>query len=398
MIYLYLFIILVLVYYKFNVINHIVILYSVWFLILLFSFFELSELHIKIDDYTYFVIALFLLTYLIGSFFYKLKLKLMKNSSIKEIPSVQYIISYKSYIYFYLLFIFLSILNVIIAGYVPLISMILTGDSGYGTFGISGLYGFYLAYSTAMGLLSYYLYLVTSSRKYLYMYLIVFFVMILFITRQNIIVLLVEPFVLYGLVKNKINNFKVILSIIGVLFLFSLIGEMRSGDIKEIIKAKDEYQSLPSFVFWLYGYNYFSALNLNNIFLNTINPYFDGSSFSSLIPNFIKNIIGLNFEHEYFLHNPNFNVSTALATLYLDIGLYGLIIIGLIFGYYTAKYYSLSKIQNNFNTIGIYSVLYFCTLFSFFTNYWFYLPIIFQIFFIYIFSKFIFKRRSLSYV
>jgi oligosaccharide repeat unit polymerase len=130
---------------------------------------------------------------------------------------------------------------------------------------------------------------------------------------------------------------------------------------------------------------------------NTNAPYFDGSSFMSLVPNFIKNIIDFSTEHEYFLQKVNFTVSTGLESIYIDMGLVEVILFGLIFGFFTSILYKKIKIdRDNFKYLSIYSVLFFCTVFSFFVNFWFYLPIIFQIPFFFFFNQFIFKEKNIQ--
>ena len=94
------------------------------------------------------------------------------------------------------------------------------------------------------------------------------------------------------------------------------------------------------------------------------------------------------------LEKMNFTVSSAINELYTDNGLIEVMIMAFIFSYLASV--SLRKIKfhpNNFLYIGIYSVLFFCSLFSFFVNFWFYLPIIFQLPMIYFLNKLVFRRR-----
>lgn len=86
-------------------------------------------------------------------------------------------------------------------------------------------------------------------------------------------------------------------------------------------------------------------------------------------------------------------VSTVLASIYGDMGIYEVILIGFFAGMITSYFYKKTKFQkNNFIYLSIYSVLYFCAMFSFFINFWFFLPIIFQIPFFLFFNKYIFKK------
>lgn len=380
------------IYLKFNIYNHQVGILLPWLLIVVFSFFRLSVLHIDIKDDTLYIIASFLFFYFLGS---KLSYKIQRLHHV-NLNSVIYISQRR---FFILLTVFISItfLNIILAGYIPLISMLMNGHVDYLHFGITGIYGFYLSFANALGVLAYYLYIKTTRKLYRNAVILIFAIFVLFVTRQNIISLLVELFILHGFLKKFIVLKKLFFIVIIILFLFSYIGELRSGDIKEIIEANEKYLWLPSFIFWMYGYFYFSGLNLNNMINNTSAPYFDGSSFMKLIPNFVKNLIGYSPNHEYFLQKINFNVSTALTPIYSDMGIYEVILVGLFTGMITSYFYKNVKFQrNSFKYLSIYAVFFFCAMFSFFVNFWFYLPIIFQIPFFLFFNKYVFNKRRIG--
>ncbi len=380
-----------LTYLKFNIYNHQVGFLLPWLLIIIFSFFELSILHVNINESTIYVIVSFLFCYFLGS-------KIAYNREDKSLNTALYV-SQKRFFILLVVFLGFTFLNVILAGYIPFFSMLTTGDSGYLDFGITGVYGFYLAFANALGVLSYYLYNKTNRKLYRNTVILIFMVFVLFVTRQNIISLLVELFILHGFLNKYINIKKVFVLVILVLFLFSYIGELRSGDIKEVIEANEKYLWLPSFIYWMYGYFYFSGLNLNNMINNTTAPYFDGSSFMAIVPNFIKNLIGYTAEHEEFLQKINFNVSTALTPIYSDMGMYEVVLFGLFAGVLTSYFYKKIKTQrDHFKYLSIYSVLFFCAAFSFFVNFWFYLPIIFQIPFFIFFSKYVLREKMVTNV
>ena len=369
--------------------NHIYPLVFIWAMLASFSFFPLSTMHVRLDNFTFMVIFIFIFIYFIFSVSggMSVRKKIVNHSKIETYYNLN------NYRIVFLFFLGLSLLNILIAGFIPLLSLIMTGNSKYASFGISGIYGFYLAYSTALGILSLYLFFTLKKRKFLYHYLIILTTMLLFFTRQNIIVLIVEGFVVYSFLYKKIGINKILVVSLIILILFSYLGTLRSGDIKVILKIKEEYWYLPNFIFWLYGYLYFSGLNLNNLLIHTSAPYYDGSSVASLIPAFIQRLLGISFHHQYYLQNGNMTVSTALGSIYGDMGIYGIVVFSSLFGFYAGKYFKKSTINPTLCNVGIYAVLFFCAVFSFFVNYWFYLPIIFQIVFICIFSNLIIRRR-----
>ncbi|BAC91729.1 O-antigen polymerase [Gloeobacter violaceus] len=276
---------------------------------------------------------------------------------------------------FALLFFLLTTVNIAIAGYIPLVKGITEGDTGYLSFGVNGLYGFYCAYANAFALLAFYTYLLTGKRGYLVFFAIVIFTFVLFVTRQNVLSLIVEAIVLYGIVKKPIPLTRIVLLSAVFLVTFSVLGDFRSGDIKVLAGIKSEYQFIPNPFVWLYSYSYFNVLNLDNLINLSQAPYFDGTSVINLIPSFLRPSI----VRESYLEVIYFNVSSYLFPVYYDAGYTGtwLLTGGAIF--LTVRYYR--RIQNSpsFTELGTFAVLYFCALLSFFVNFWFYLPIIFQV-------------------
>ena len=151
--------------------NHIAVLLLVWSLIVGFSFFEFSAMHTMLNQYTYIVIFIFLFFYYLFSVIGELTV--LRNNKVNS--KIELFFNLNNYRAIYFIFILLSILNIILSGYIPIVSMITTGDSKYAEFGITGIYGFYLAYSTALGILSLYLYFELDRKRFLYHYFIILF-------------------------------------------------------------------------------------------------------------------------------------------------------------------------------------------------------------------------------
>ena len=346
-----------------------------WLMIVSFSLLHLSEYSRPVSAETYWVVMVFIGCYLIGSFLGRkwTKARVVSHSFYKVRMSsltVGHVV--------------LSVVNVLVAGYVPLVSAIWTGESDYLSFGLTGVYGFYLAFSNFVGLLAFYNFLVTKQKKYLILVGWVVFVLVMFVTRQNVISLLVEMFVLYMFLKGGLSTSRLLFYIIILLVGFSAIGELRSGDIRTIAKIGNEWIWLPDAMIWLYSYSYFNLLNLDNLVRN-VGPSYDGGAFLQLVPNFVKNAFSIGVNREHFLEDVNFTASSAIAALYGDCGFFSIIVIpftvGLIGQRLLRGWFSRFDVRALFS----YCVLYFCALFSFFVNFWFFLPIIFQIVFIYIF-------------
>src|SRR6202008_1373660 len=73
--------------------------------------------------------------------------------------------------------------NAAFSGFVPLFSLLSTGDSRYLDFGIPSVYGAFLAYSNALACACYYIYLLTRRRMFLVLFLCVVSIHLCFVTR-----------------------------------------------------------------------------------------------------------------------------------------------------------------------------------------------------------------------
>jgi oligosaccharide repeat unit polymerase len=291
-------------------------------------------------------------------------------------------------------YLLLTALNIYLARFIPLISLLTTGDSMYFHFGVPGLYGFYNAYANALGALAFYLWAKERNRIALMVFFFICGMFVLCVTRQNLISLLCEAVIIFSLVRHPFGLMRVAFVILAVLMIFSIIGELRSGDIRAIAQVKPEYEWVPQSVVWPYSYGYFNLLNLDNTVVNSKAPYFDGFSFATLMPSRWRP----EFDHPAYLETSQFTVSSYLYSVYLDLGMAGAVIWTIFWGFVTAYAYNRARQQRSFFWVATYAVLFFCALFSFSINFWTYLPIIFQIPFFFIIERFVFrkKRRSIE--
>jgi oligosaccharide repeat unit polymerase len=281
--------------------------------------------------------------------------------------------------------------NVAMAGYVPLISLITTGDSRYLDFGIPTVYGAFLAYSNALACLSLYVYLRTRRQIYLLLFLAVIGLHLLFVTRQNVITLLVQAFVIRCLVVRRVSRLSIALIVSGGLVAFGILGELRSGDIKEIVRVDQAYMWVPTALIWLYAYSYFSVLNLENMMMYSGAPFYDGFMWQRLLPSIFRPV---DVDHGSFLELASMNVSSYIYPIYIDIGPIGVLLCTAILGLLTTWVYHRALRLRRFGDIAIYGCLFFCALMSFFIDFWFYLPVIFQVFFFWVFDRLLFERSS----
>jgi oligosaccharide repeat unit polymerase len=284
----------------------------------------------------------------------------------------------------------LAVVNVAVSGYVPIISLITTGDSGYMYFGIPSVYGAFLAYANALGCLVFYAYLCGRRRIYLLLFLSILVLHVAFVTRQNIITLAVEAFVIRFFTIRRTSRLAVVgIAALGLLG-FSIFGELRSGDIKEVIGVVPEYMWVPTSLIWLYAYSYFNVLNLNNMIVQSGAPLFNGVMWESLLPSVLRG----DPDPGTYLEITTMTVSSYIYPVYMDIGPVGLVIVTVLFGYVTTRVYRRALQRRRFVDIATYACLFYCALLSFFSNFWLYLPVIFQLFFFRVFHAVLFLPSS----
>lgn len=367
--------VLVLFHYRFEILNVWVAFSVPWLLIIAFSLLPLSEYSREINIDTLQIIVTIVA---IGLFVLPSSSRILDRNSQKK-----YAVNKNVFLYFFLFYLALSILNIVLAGYVPLIKSFLTGESSYMEFGVKGLYGFYNAFANAFGLTAFYLWVTRGDKFYALVFFTVLMFFLLFMTRQNIMSILVEAFVVYNFTVRKFSFMKV--AAIGVITIlcFGILGDIRIGiDIKDLARIKEEFLWLPSAVVWLYSYSYFNILNLDNVVVRYQIPTMDFSSLATLIPSFLRpSFDGV----ENILEISSFTVGSFILPIYRDLGFSIFILVFVIFCLFTRYYYNRFRAKNSYEDVCSYSVVYFCFLFSFFENFWFYLPVIFQLFFIQLF-------------
>jgi oligosaccharide repeat unit polymerase len=274
-------------------------------------------------------------------------------------------------------FVSFTALNILIAGYVPLLRGLSGDDTGYLDFGIHGVYGFYLALANALAIVNFIIFLRTGKIIYIVRYVFILVLFVVLITRQNLISVAVESVVAYSVLRRRIKWRTIILGAALAGIIFSLMGSFRSGNIRDIAGVENEYSWVPEPVIWVYAYSYFNLANTDNLVIKSDAPYYDASSLSSLIPSFLRP----KYDTGDYLLVRNFNVSSYMFPVYEDMGRAGVFLLTLTALRLTARKYQLLGQATSIGDVGTYSVLYFCASFSFFYNFWFFLPVIFQIVF-----------------
>jgi oligosaccharide repeat unit polymerase len=287
---------------------------------------------------------------------------------------------------FIVLYLFAA-LNVAFAGYIPLVSLLTTGDSRYFEFGVPSVYGAFLAYANAVACLAAYAYMRERRRVYVVLFLSVLCIHILFMTRLSAVILLAEGFVIRSLTVRRISRLSILAFMSLGLIAFSALGELRSGDIGATIRVTPGFTWMPTSLLWLYAYSYFNVLNLDNMLTFSGAPYYDGSMWQNLLPTVLRP----NVDHGVFVEIEALNVSSYIFPTYMDAGIVGVIGFTAFWGLATSYVYGRALRAERFFDVATYACLFCCALLSFFANEWVTLPVIFQIIFFRIFHFALFK-------
>lgn len=352
-----------------------------WLAVLFFSTLDLSDFSRQVSPQTVAVIAAGLV---IG-------LMLIPPTVPRPIGFEKRPVRKRAFRALFLVFIAFTAVNVALAGYVPLIQALTTGDSGYMDFGVKGLYGLYNAFSNAFGLTAFYFWRRDGDRAYRNAFLTVVCVFVLFVTRQNLVSLVIECFVVQNLCMRRSSRTVIALAAAAALTIFGVIGDIRIGtDIAEVAQIKESAAWLPSSVVWLYSYSYFNILNLDNTVATFVQPALDGTSLTQLLPSFVRPEGGVDDAN--LIEVAAFNVTSYASPIIRDFGAGGVVAVVALFALLTRRSLLATQRRSSFLATASYAVLYFCFAFSFFVNFWFYLPIIFQPVFLWMFSKALLRR------
>ncbi|MEW6658117.1 MAG: O-antigen polymerase [Thermodesulfobacteriota bacterium] len=310
----------------------------------------------------------------------------------------------------YLLNIFIILLfgytiEIIICGWIPIVwylGGIASDILNYHEFGIKGLHGLFqsLYFLATTGI--FLCYLKKGNKKYLIYFVLALFISVIFITRQGIIVVLLQSAILYFLNRKvKISNIILTIGIIiANVMLFGLIGAFRTGteSFMALAQFTDKWPSwLPSGFAWVYIYITTPLSNLDNTFNTFIPRHTLYHSICDLLPTPIRVIIYSEEELVKGSLASTFNVSTYLVETFQDFGIVGPIFFGILA--FALCYYVYLKAVN-VKTIDyqlMYAILGQCLILSIFFNHFTFLPIMTQFVWIWIFRLYA-NKYSLTHM
>jgi oligosaccharide repeat unit polymerase len=295
--------------------------------------------------------------------------------------------------------ILITIGEILLSGGIPIVWLVLGSTKSYRDFGIPSLHGFVNSLLLTISLCRFALFLVTSERRHLRVPIFIVFWSILVVTRQLMLVSLIQFAVLFVRLRPiKMSTvFRLFGAFAGVILLFGFVGDYRSGSsdlIRKWAQPTDNYPDwLPSGMLWGYIYG---ATPINNLLRTVdVSPPLNNLLFpntaATLFPSVLRAMIygeQLGETESGQLVDSTFNVSTAYVGPYQDFGFIGVAIYSMLTAFLCLQFWH----RNNLKSVLIYVVLCQCLILSLFWNQFLALPVITQVFWL----GFFFRRKSTS--
>ena len=372
-----------------RIINFLSIFNGIWLIIILLYNLKLSyhlnELSIRTITILLWTFSSYGIGYLIIFMFY---LPYYKN----QIKITPYNVKKEKSIYFtdkfiknsFYIIIFMLIVETVYSKGFPLFWSLLKSNKTYFDFGIPTLHGILMSYIIFFGTVLYYSIRKNFNKKYLIYFLIIICIPFLLVSRQLIITLIVQLFLLHNFTVKRLNIAKLIPVAVLVILIFGIVGNFRTGLDNFVRVAALKNEDIPyifSGVYWVYIYLTMTISNLNNLFgFSSFALGYGSNMLDFLLPTVITNYLYNtdSFNKLYFLTDINFTVSGYMPNPYMDFGIYGLVIYTTILGMLGCIIYHRYLIKQDLGSIFIYCVMLQIIVMSFFVDFLLYLPVSFQ--------------------
>lgn len=288
-----------------------------------------------------------------------------------------------------------TIVEIMVSGGLPLLWLLRGSSKTYLDFGIPSIHGLLNSLILTVGLGEFALFVITGAKRHLWIpaWLMVWPVIV--VTRNMMIVFLIEAAVLWVYVKGIRwqTLLKLVLSAMLVVLVFGYIGDLRSGAAafrKLALPSKSYPDWLPSGVLWVYIYMTTPLGNLINTsqLSSPLHSFLFPNTTSLLFPSVLRDIIYGGAAQASVAFGGNlvsqaFNVSTAFIGPFQDFGWPGVaglsIVLGLISEFCWHK--------RGMKGALVYAVIAQCVILTLFFNHLFYLPVITQVVWIILFFR-----------
>lgn len=287
----------------------------------------------------------------------------------------------------------LTLVEILVSGGLPILWLIQGSSKTYFDFGIPSFHGLLNSLLQTIGLISFALYALTLRKRFLWMPSFVVMWSIIVVTRNMLIVMLIECGVVWVMIRgfSKKSLAKAVVGLIALILVFGYIGDFRSGGAESFRGVAEPSQNypdwLPSGALWVYIYAATPIGNLVNT-VQTTHPIYDPLfpyATSQLLPTVLRKIV---YDPSTVADLPSgdlvteaLNVSTAYLGPFRDFGMLGIASFSIILAYLAAHFWRDRSLRGSL----AYAILAQCVILTIFFNHLFYLPIISQVFWLYIF-------------
>jgi oligosaccharide repeat unit polymerase len=362
-------------YYKFRNLINPVSIYSVFIILLGYSYINLSNDQVSsYSIHTEFIFLISILSFLIGIFLADAKCLFFKISSFHI--RLQKILFY----FIFLIGIFFFLFEIKKIGYFPILNL----DSSMDTYADSNdnliPFGHYFVLFIAFYPCLTYIYLkhnFLNKISFILILTISLFIISNYLSRQNIMLMMLSLFFSF-IYYNKISTKKILASIFLFISLFYIVGNIRLNNtesdlVNDYLKS---YSNIDKDVSLLETYlTLYSSKNFTT-FHELINKVQDNNHYTFGIFTF-KPIISLLFIDRFgiIFYDPEYDgfqkLGTYLYEPFSDFYIIGIIILNLFIGFFLTITYNIFTKKNSNVSIVYYAIITYCVLMSSFTNFYF---------------------------
>jgi len=226
-------------------------------------------------------------------------------------------------------FFMLVVLETIVAGYIPLLSMIGGAQISHFSFGISSIHGLVLALGSLLASASFYCYLRGAGKRYLWLSLACLGVFALLVTRKMIVVSVLQMLFVWILARGMPSPGRIALMLVAaiiVICVFGWIGDVRTGRELFLSLSNPSFHYpdwMPSGFMWVYMYLVTPILNFTNA-THVIGQFTNDASFTcSLWPRVVRGAMGCIEVEDAFAFpyqvSGAFNVATGYINIFMSL-------------------------------------------------------------------------------
>jgi len=286
----------------------------------------------------------------------------------------------------------LTLVEIAVSGGLPIIWLIQGSNKTYFDFGIPSVHGFLNSLLLALGVCQIALFAIEKKKKHLLIPTFVVVWSVIVVTRNMMMVMIIEGAIAWALLRGFSwkKVVKALIALVMLVLIFGYVGDFRSGGdaFRKLAQPTNEYPVwLPSGALWVYIYLTTPVGNVVNTVLfepPANDPLFPNTT-SLLFPSVARKIIygegALSEALSGNLVTDAFNVSTAYIGPFQDFGYLGIVCFSVLLAMVSYLVWS----QCGLRGVGAYAVIGQCVILSVFFNHLFYLPVITQLPWIYLF-------------